>query len=174
MPLVNEMTSAMQDLVVSGDADQLGWRWGAHGIFSVASFYDSLVEKYNLIQSELVSFAPLVIWELSIPLKIRIFLWCVCWGRLQTLDRLKKFQLVDDVRCVWCKRGVESVQHLFFQCPVIYDVWRRLSGRKWGEVLMLLDTNDLTGLVKNWPHVSSDLLGKNLWRFVPAAVVWSI
>ncbi|PIA32934.1 hypothetical protein AQUCO_04300117v1 [Aquilegia coerulea] len=52
-------------------------RWGVHGIFSVVSFYDTLVDKYNIIQAELVPFAPMVVWHLALPLKIRIF-FVVC------------------------------------------------------------------------------------------------
>jgi hypothetical protein len=63
--------------------DQDKFRWGLlhNGIFSVSSMYKALIAdtrvRYNM-----------VLWKLKVPLRIKIFLWCLKRGVVLTKDNL--------------------------------------------------------------------------------------
>lgn len=44
-------------------------------------------------------------------------LWLCCLGRLSTKDRLRQWKLDVDPLCIFRNSGVESHDHLFFECP---------------------------------------------------------
>ena len=62
------------------------------------------------------------IWKGEIPEKIKIFLWLIANDAILTRDNLRKRKLQGDPRCVFCD-FIETVSHLFFQCPVAKIIW---------------------------------------------------
>jgi hypothetical protein len=61
-------------------------------------------------------------WKAKIPLKIKIFLWYLKNGVLLTNDNLVKRQWKGCTKCCFCDVS-ESIQHLFFDCPMAKLVW---------------------------------------------------
>jgi hypothetical protein len=53
---------------------------------------------------------------MSIPLKIKIFLWFLQKGVVLTKDNLASKNWKGSQKCVSCNRN-ENIQHLFFHCP---------------------------------------------------------
>ena len=89
-----------------------------------------------------------VLWEIKLPLKIRIFLWQWVRGRLPSGTEVRKRNGPGDG--LWPIFLVpEDCNHIFFQCPVAQFLWsclREVVGGNWchdnlpdlfGEVLRL-------------------------------------
>ncbi|XP_058751364.1 uncharacterized protein LOC131624446 [Vicia villosa] len=49
-------------------------------------------------------------------------LWLACRNRLSTKDRISKFGVQTDGKCIYCG-DEESCQHLFFECRVTRHLW---------------------------------------------------
>lgn len=56
------------------------------------------------------------IWDLKIPLKVKVFCWLVLKRRALTRDTLAKRGILSDSTCVLCGLREETVDHLFCQC----------------------------------------------------------
>ncbi|XP_058741159.1 uncharacterized protein LOC131613513 [Vicia villosa] len=52
-------------------------------------------------------------------------LWIACHSRLSTKSRLMKWGLLDHSTCNFCD-AEKTQQHLFFECHVVKDVWRKV------------------------------------------------
>ncbi|XP_058740873.1 uncharacterized protein LOC131613201 [Vicia villosa] len=58
------------------------------------------------------------------PRSVFIF-WLACNGRLATKERMKRFGLIQDDRCVFCSQQ-ETIGHLFFCCIRFRNIWERV------------------------------------------------
>ncbi|XP_018474115.1 uncharacterized protein LOC130507406 [Raphanus sativus] len=52
--------------------------------------------------------------------------WVAMRGRLATGDRMLVWSGNIDATCVLCKNPLETIQHLFFECPYSAQVWEAL------------------------------------------------
>jgi hypothetical protein len=88
--------------------DQDIFSWGLHqsGIFSASSMYKALITDSR------VRFNTLL-WKLKVPLRIKIFLWCLIRGVVLTKDNLIRRNWSGNKLYVFCTQS-ESIQHLFF------------------------------------------------------------
>lgn len=54
----------------------------------------------------------------------------VCWGRLSTKDRLRRWGIsVGSSQCELCGDGEETMDHLFFACKMTRSFWERILSR---------------------------------------------
>ena len=53
-------------------------------------------------------------------------LWLSLKERLLTRDKLTDH--IEDTSCVLCGAPIESINHLFFQCPIVSQVWEEIKG----------------------------------------------
>ncbi|XP_058766783.1 uncharacterized protein LOC131640401 [Vicia villosa] len=56
-----------------------------------------------------------------------IILWLACQNRLATKDRMGKFGVVTDLKCLFCRCN-EDVQHLLFECCYTKKIWETVLG----------------------------------------------
>jgi hypothetical protein len=91
------------------------FHWIASKKFSVKDLYNDLILR---------SGAPTNCWawKAKIPLKIKIFLWYLKNGVVLTKDNLVKRQWKGCTNCCFCDVS-ESIQHLFFDCPLAKLMW---------------------------------------------------
>ena len=76
--------------------------------------------------------------------------WLSARDRLSTLDRIAKWSQGIDTTCVLCKGGLESRNHLFFECSYTGQVWEHIAKgilcnsftNSWSEIMEIL--TDLT------------------------------
>ena len=56
-----------------------------------------------------------------------VIVWLLCRKRLTTKDRMKAWgiNMASDA-CDLCKGSLETMDHLFFECPVSRIVWQKL------------------------------------------------
>ena len=93
------------------------------------SSYDkqfSTKRTWELIRqtAEPVSWAGLVWFKEEIP-RCSFITWLSVLQRLPTRDRLASWGMNVPAHCVLCSTGLESHDHLFFQCTYASSVWSR-------------------------------------------------
>jgi hypothetical protein len=81
-------------------------------------------------------------WKVKVPLKVKIFLWYLRFGVILTKDNLAKRKWKGDTDCCVCGEQ-ETIQHLFFECPVARQVWSSFSITF--DIGNLTNMNDLFG-----------------------------
>ena len=79
----------------------------------------------DLINNASLSKSP-HIWNMKIPLKIKVFMWFVHKGVILTKDNLAKRNWVGSQRCCFCDQD-ESILHLFLKCPLARLLWRTIQ-----------------------------------------------
>src|SRR6266498_2703307 len=60
------------------------------------------------------------------PLKIKFFMWYLFKGVVLTKDNLARRQWRGSRQCCFCNLS-ESIQHLFFDCPLAKFIWRAIQ-----------------------------------------------
>ena len=58
-----------------------------------------------------------LIWNSWVPTKVGFFAWEASWGKVLTLDNLKKKGRALANRCFLCGKEDETVDHLLVHCP---------------------------------------------------------
>ncbi|RVW74735.1 putative ribonuclease H protein [Vitis vinifera] len=83
--------------------DRMLWKETKDGIFSVKSLYSSLASRRD------VQFPYSNIWSTCVPTKVSFFAWEAYWGKVLTLDQLKKRGRSLANRCFLCGMEEESL-----------------------------------------------------------------
>ena len=117
---------ALLPMQVEGATDSMAWRLEPSGSFSTKSLYAAIAP----------SLAPepfSLIWDIRLPLKIRIFLWQWIRGRLPSGVEVRKRNGPGDGMCPLCAT-VEDSNHIFFNCSTAQFLWscfRETVGGQW-------------------------------------------
>lgn len=124
--LLHTLVGKVQGTMVrTSEAD--GWRWKADGswVYSVKSAYGQIMTQSTGTRDHL--FASL--WSKLVPCKVAALGSRVIRNRLPTKTNLvvRGVHLGEDgLQCAGCGHNNESVGHLFFECPIFSDTWRRV------------------------------------------------
>ena len=116
--LRDDWISIMEDFkkVIFTDAnDDISWKFGKSGRFSVKSCYDTMTINDSGIYHKRI-------WKSAIPAKIKIFLWLMLNNAVLTKDNMVKRKWTGDPTCYFCDKA-ENLSHLFFQCSTAKAVW---------------------------------------------------
>jgi hypothetical protein len=60
---------------------------------------------------------------MKVPNPVKIFIWRACQNILPTNDNLQKKGIPLDPLCLFCKKEVETMKHILWNCPSAADVW---------------------------------------------------
>lgn len=110
----------------SSGPDVYLWRGQTGGFVSDFSSH----VKWNRLRTT----APMVPWyevvwfKEDIP-RCSFVTWLAMLARLPTRDRLLSWGLKVPGSCVLCADGIESHDHLFFNCPFAVGIWSKHCGR---------------------------------------------
>ena len=63
----------------------------------------------------------------TIETKIREFQYKVLNNIVFTNEKLFRFKMIDSPLCPFCKKDVESLKHLLFQCTLIEGFWKAFT-----------------------------------------------
>ena len=63
------------------------------------------------------------IWPLSIPNKIKHFLWRACHESLPTKENLLVRNVTRNALCEWCNEEVKDTVHAWWGSPILKEVW---------------------------------------------------
>ncbi|RVX20823.1 Protein HUA2-like 3 [Vitis vinifera] len=114
--------------VVTNMEDRVQWEEAKDGLFSVKSFYSTLEG------SRVVPFPYSIIWSSCAPPKVGFFAWEASWGKVLTLDQLKKRRWSLPNRCLLCCAADETIDHLLIHCTkskVLWDLLFTLFSVQW-------------------------------------------
>ena len=73
--------------------------------FSVKIMY----KGFNL--SPAFDFPYRLVWNPVVPPKIGVFAWEATWGKVLTLDQLKRHGMTSTSRCFLCEEDKETIDH---------------------------------------------------------------
>ena len=68
------------------------------------------------------------IWRLSVPNKVRNFLWHACRNAIPVKRNLRKRKILTDDVCEHCHSALETTYHALWECPKISEVWEAILG----------------------------------------------
>ena len=69
------------------------------------------------------------LWKLSVPPKVRNFVWWASSNILPTQANLARRRVPIDPKCVVCGSSDETVLHILWQCPLARNVWALVKGK---------------------------------------------
>jgi hypothetical protein len=127
-----EVVQIASTINFSSEEDALVRKFTSNGIYTSQTLYKII--NFRGIKPVFSS----SIWDLKIPPRVHFFLWLLSKNKTLTRDNLTKRQKVDDKRCLFCDE-FESFQHLFFDCVVAKEMWKRISVIVRREVGMSFD-----------------------------------
>ena len=105
--------------VVSNREDKLVLKGVKSGFYSMKLLYEGL----NRIDAKPRPFPTLSVWNPLVPLKGGFFAWEASWGKVMTLDQLKKRGRPLANRCHLCEEEEETLNHLLVHCPKARMLW---------------------------------------------------
>ncbi|XP_045831366.1 uncharacterized protein LOC123922712 [Trifolium pratense] len=171
-----ELECLLSDISPNKDrTDYRKWITNNLGMFSVNSAYCFLQNCYSplTINSNVVD-ALQDLWANDVPSKVSIFGWRLLLARLPTRKALERKRIISNPRelcCAFCFREEEDINHLFFNCSISIQVWKKVY--EW------LDMNFIT-FEEVWKHFTTfgDLVkSKSLAKarhVIWLATTWSI
>ena len=68
-------------------------------------------------------------WQCSIDSKSRAFQYRFLQRIIVTNVKLQKFGKVDSELCTFCKTEEESLEHLFFKCSFVENLWTKIKSQ---------------------------------------------
>ena len=145
--------------------DRFWWEKAKNGSFSVKTCFE-------LLEGSSQQSVPIkMLCNPTVPTKVGFFAWEVWWGKILTMDQLKKRGFSLASRCVFCGNDEESLEHLFIHCPKVWCMWTAifsLSGGGWVCPFLVKD------LLRGWLHLPMRKKDAKLWRAVPLCLLWAI
>jgi hypothetical protein len=110
-----ELSGKLQELQLTEEPDKISWRHEPLGKFSTKSMYLALCNGSTHLVTKLI-------WNPNLPLKIKIFTWQMCRGRLPSNDQIQTRGDPSDGNCALC-RNPKNVDHILFQCVIAKLLW---------------------------------------------------
>ncbi|XP_060170472.1 uncharacterized protein LOC132601404 [Lycium barbarum] len=105
---------------IQGDLHKMLGQMQLHGKFQIKKAYCLL-----LPQLPRVPWKTIVLHKQIHP-RFKFNLWLAAQKRLSTFDRLQKIGIQVPMECVFCDRGVETFDYLFFACSINRGLWGKL------------------------------------------------
>ena len=112
-----------------------------------------------------------MMWNPIVPTKVGFFAWEVLWGKVLTMNQLKKRGLPLASRCPLCKEAEETIEHLLIHCPKTWSLWTTLFNVARGGWICPFSAKDP---FLRWPCLSWGKKESKLWRAVPLCLMWAI
>ena len=147
------------------------WRIGCFGkrlrirIFSVKSLYSVLEPRIA------VPFPWNIIWSPCVPTKVGFFALEASWGKVLTLDQLKRRGWAIANGCFLCCAEEESINHIiihYSKARVLWELVFVLFGVTW--VLPYSARDTLLG----WHGSFVGKKHRKAWRATPLCLCWSV
>ena len=105
------------------------------------------------------------------PTKMCFFAWEAFWGKVLTLDQLKKRGRCLANRCFLCCEEEESIDHILIQCSrarVLWELLFALFGVTWVLFYSVRDT------LSGWCGFNLGKKRRKVWKVAPLCLFWAI
>ena len=151
--------------VVPTMEDKIYFREAKGGLFSIKFVYQFLSEI------EVHPFPSKIVWNSWVPCNVGFFAWEASWGRILTLDQIKRRGRALANRCFLCEDEVETVEHLLLHCSkakVLWDFFLGIFGVQWVFPFLV------RGSLLSWQGSFVGKKRKKAWMAAPLCLFWSI
>lgn len=111
------------------DNNEDNWYWmkEKYGNFLVKTAYTLIQESEPLVNQCGNTRFWKRLWNLTVPPKIKNFMWRAITGCLLTKDMLRIKQVNINVECSLCNREAESTSHVLLKCSYARSCWEMVS-----------------------------------------------
>ena len=133
--------------------------------FSVKRMYKSLDP------SPAIDFPYRLIWNPIVPPKIGGFAWEATWGKVLTIDQLKRRGMTLVNRCFMCEDDEENIDHLLIHCKTAKMLWNlflSIFGIRWVFPKSVLHT------FLAWQGADEGKKRKRIWLAAPLCLFWTL
>ena len=149
--------------------DKVIWPHTQSGIYTVKSGYYFLSRDQDLLDGGASTPTPpkklwKFIWSMSIPSKVRNFLWRAAKNAIPVKTSLVQRKVLTEETCDQCKMQPENVLHALWSCSCLDEVW--MSDQVWS----FRDTMTFS----NFQHLIFHVIEANMDLEVFSMVVWSL
>ena len=108
--------------------DRDGWHFTNNGKYTVKSGYQVERvypdrERPSLLFGPTVDVLKAFCWKIRCPPKIKHFLWQLVTWCITIKKNLRAWGIQGDICCARCGADEESINHVFFECPLPLQVW---------------------------------------------------
>ena len=151
--------------LVFGLENRVVWKETKNGNFFVKSLYSTLEPRCA------VPFPWNIIWSLCVLTKVGFFAWEALWGKVLTLDQLKRKGWNMANRCFLCCAEEQTINHILIHCSKVRVLWElvfALFGVKW--VLPLSAGDTLLG----WHGSFVSKKRRKAWMATPLCLFWTV
>ena len=133
--------------------------------FSVKSMY----KGFDV--SPAFDFPHRLVWNPVAPPKIGVFAWEAAWGKVLTLDQLKRRGMTFANRCFMCEEEEETIDHLLIHCKfakMLWDLFLSIVGISWVFPHSVLHT------LLAWQGCAVGKKRKKIWLAAPLCLFWNL
>ena len=113
LDLIRGLLNMLRDFRISSKEDSVLWKGGGHGKYGVKDAYNVLAVP------NACAFLTKCIWVDKVPTKAAFFAWKATWGKILTLDKLKKRGWHLPHHCFLRGCEEENVNHILLHCIVV-------------------------------------------------------
>ncbi|KAL8124645.1 hypothetical protein AgCh_012338 [Apium graveolens] len=115
--------------------DRIVWSSSKDGIYTVKAGYNFWHNR-NVDSSAIPqSNGWHKVWQLTLPHKVKIFIWRFCRNNLPVRVRLQGKGIPVPTSCPMCNVDIENLRHVFFECSFAMSCWQHVN--------LLYDTNEM-------------------------------
>ena len=125
----------------------------------------------KLMHSLPTDFPWLSIWNPIVPLKLGFFAWEASWGKVLTLDQLKRRGIPLVNKCFLCEDEEETIDHLLIHCSrakMLWNLFWAIMDYNWVFHLMVCQ------FLLAWQSASVGKKRKRVWLAAPLCLFWML
>ena len=121
--------------------------------------------------SPAIDFPYRLIWNPVVPPKIGVFSWEATWGKVLTLDQLKRRGMTLVNRCIMCEEDEENIDHLLIHCKsakMLWNLFLSIFGTSRVFPQSVLHT------LLAWQGAAVGKKRKRIWLAAPLCLFWTL
>ena len=111
------------------------------------------------------------IWNPIVPPKLGFFAWEASWGKVLTLDQLKRRGIPLANRCFLCEEYEETIDHLLIHCArakLLWDLLLAITEDNW------VFPRTVRQLLLAWQSAGVGKKRKRVWMAAPLCLFWTL
>ena len=132
----------------------------------------SVSSMYKCFDSFLAfDFPYRLIWNPVVPPKIGVFAWEATWGKVLTLDQLRRRGMIFVNRCFMCGEDEENIDHLLIHCKsakMLWNLFLSIVGTCWVFPQTVIHT------LLAWQGAAVGKKRKRIWLAAPLCIFWTL
>ena len=112
-----------------------------------------------------------IVWNPVVPPKIGVFAWEAAWGKILTLDQLKRRGMSFANKCFMCEEEDETIDHLLIHCKfakMLWDLFLSIVGISWVFPHSVLHT------LLAWQGAVVGKKRRKIWFAAPLCLFWNL